>query len=126
MALKEQLQKLATEKNTPCVTISLNTHRTHPHNVKDEVLLKNLVKEAEERVIAEFGKRPVTSLLEKLESISAEIDVNYNLDSLHIFLSNDTKEIVKSSWNTSNEGVHISDSFAVRSSSNHSTEAKAI
>ena len=115
MALKEQLQKLATEKNTPCVTISLNTHRTHPHNVKDEVLLKNLVKEAEERVIAEFGKRPVTSLLEKLESISAEIDVNYNLDSLHIFLSNDTKEIVKSSWNTSNEGVHISDSFAVRS-----------
>jgi len=79
------------------------------------VLLKNLVKEAEERVIAEFGKRPVTSLLEKLESISAEIDVNYNLDSLHIFLSNDTKEIVKSSWNTSNEGVHISDSFAVRS-----------
>lgn len=79
------------------------------------MLLKNLVKEAEERVIAEFGKRPVTSLLEKLESISAEIDVNYNLDSLHIFLSNDTKEIVKSSWNTSNEGVHISDSFAVRS-----------
>ena len=61
------------------------------------MLLKNLVKEAEERVIAEFGKRPVTSLLEKLESISAEIDVNYNLDSLHIFLSNDTKEIVKSS-----------------------------
>lgn len=115
MALKEQLQKLATEKNTPCVTISLNTHRTHPHNVKDEVLLENLVKEAEERVIAEFGKRPVTSLLEKLESISAEIDVNYNLDSLHIFLSNDTKEIVKSSWNTSKEGVHISDSFAVRS-----------
>ena len=114
MALKEQLQKLATEKNTPCVTISLNTHRTHPDNAKDEVLLKNLLKEAEDRVIAEFGKRPVASLLEKLESISAEIDVNYNLDSLHLFLSNDTKEIVKSNWKTNNEGVHISDSFAVR------------
>lgn len=114
MTLKEQLQKLATEKNTPCVSISLNTHRTHPDNAKDEVLLKNLLKEAEDRIIAEFGKRPVASLLEKLESVSAEIDVNYNLDSLHLFLSNDTKEIVKSSWNTSNEGVHISDSFAVR------------
>ena len=114
MALKEQLQKLATEKNTPCVTISLNTHRTHPDNAKDEVLLKNLLKEAEDRVIAEFGKRPVASLLEKLENVSAEIDVNYNLDSLHLFLSNDTKEIVKSSWKTNNEGVHISDSFAVR------------
>lgn len=114
MALKEQLQRLATEKNTPCVTISLNTHRTHPDNAKDEVLLKNLLKEAEDRVIAEFGKRTVASLLEKLENVSSEIDVNYNLDSLHLFLSNDTKEIVKSSWDTSNEGVHISDSFAVR------------
>lgn len=113
--LKEQLQKLAGERNTPCVTLSLNTHRTHPDNAEDEVKLKNLVKEAEERVIAEFGKRSVASLLEKIEHIATEVDVNYNLDSLHIFLSNDTKEIVKSSWFTSHEGVHISDSFAVRS-----------
>ena len=114
MTLKEQLRKLANERNTPCVSISLNTHRTHPDNAKDEVLLKNLLKEAEERVIAEFGKRPVASLLEKIEHVATEIDVNYNLDSLHIFLSNDTQEIIKSSWSTSAEGVHISDSFAVR------------
>lgn len=115
MALKEQLQKLTTEKNAPCVTISLNTHRTHPDNAQDQILLKSLLKEAEERVINEFGKRPVAQLLEKMETISEEIDVNYNLDSLHIFLSNDTQEIVKSSWKTSNNGVHISDSFAIRS-----------
>jgi hypothetical protein len=115
MALKEQLQKLATEKNTPCVSISLNTHRTHPDNTHDVVLLKNLLKEAEERVIAEFGKRPVASLLDKISKVATEIDINYNLDSLHIFLSNDTKEIVKSTWDTSNQGVHISDSFALRS-----------
>jgi len=115
MALKEQLQKLATEKNSPCVTISLNTHRTRPDNAQDQILLKSLIKEAEERVINEFGKRPVAQLLEKMETVSKEIDVNYNLDSLHIFLSNDTQEIVKSSWKTSNSGVHISDSFAIRS-----------
>ncbi len=115
MALKEQLQKLATEKNTPCVSISLNTHRTHPDNTHDVVKLKNLLKEAEERVIAEFGKRPVASLLEKISNVANDIDLNYNLDSLHIFLSNDTKEIVKSTWDTSNQGVHISDSFALRS-----------
>jgi hypothetical protein len=115
MTLKEQLQKLATEKNIPCVTISLNTHRTHPDNAQDEILLKNLLKEAEERVINEFGKRNVAKLLEKIETVSKEIDVNYNLDSLHIFLSNDTQKIVKSSWETSNGGVHISDSFAIRS-----------
>lgn len=115
MALKEQLQKLAAEKNTPCVSISLNTHRTHPDNTHDVVKLKNLLKEAEERVIAEFGKRPVASLLEKISNVANDIDLNYNLDSLHIFLSNDTTEIIKSTWDTTNEGVHISDSFAIRS-----------
>lgn len=98
MSIKEQLVKLANEKNSPCVTISLNTHRTHPDNAKDEVMLKNLLKEAEDKIIAEFGKRPVASLLEKIENLASEIDVNYNLDSLHIFLSNDTKEIIKSAW----------------------------
>ncbi len=115
MALKEQLQKLVAEKNSPCVTISLDTHRTHPDNAKDEILLKNLIKEAEERVIKEFGKRPVVQLLEKMEAVSTEIDVNHNLDSLHIFLSNDTQQIIKSMWKTSNGGVHISNSFAIRS-----------
>ncbi|WP_419869764.1 baeRF3 domain-containing protein [Chryseobacterium sp. CT-SW4] len=115
MAIRNQLEKLATERNTPCVTISLNTHRTHPDNLQDEIVLKNLLKEAEDRVINEFGKRDVASLLEKIQHVTSEIDVNHNLDSLHIFLSNDTEEIVKSTWETSNSGVHISESFAVRS-----------
>lgn len=114
MAIKQKLEKLATEKNTPCVTISLNTHRTHPDNVQDKILLKNLLKEAEDRIVNEFGKRQVASLLEKLSVIENEIDVNYNMDSLHIFLSNDTKEIIKSAWSVNDNAVHISDTFAVR------------
>ncbi|MFN4145077.1 MAG: hypothetical protein ACK4GN_04570 [Runella sp.] len=114
MALKEQLQKLATERSTPCVTISLNTHRTHPDNAQDAIVLKNLLKEAETRVIDEFGKRPAASLLDKIKNAETEIDINYNLDSLHIFLSNDTQEIVKSTWPTTQVGVHISETFAIR------------
>src|SRR5262245_7238885 len=83
MALMEHLQKIATEKNNPCVTISLNTHRTHRDSQKDRVLLKNLVKEAEDRVIAEYGKRPVAALLNKLEDVPSKVDANHNLDSLH-------------------------------------------
>lgn len=114
MELKEQLQRLATERNTPCITISLNTHRTHPDNGQDKILLKNLLKEAEERVIIEFGKRNPLLVLEKIKTVADEIDVNYNLDSLHIFLSNDTQEIVKSPWETPKNAVHISESFAIR------------
>lgn len=115
MTIRQKIQSLATEKGTPCVTISLNTHRTHPENAQDEIQLKNLLKDAEERVVMEFGKRPVSSLLEKFSHIENEIDVNYHLDSLHIYLSNDTKEIIRSSWTTHENSVHISDSFNVRS-----------
>ena len=96
MAIKQQLERLAEEKSTPCVTISLNTHRTYPDNTQDMILLKNLLKEAEDRVVNEFGKRPVASLLEKLSDVENDVAPRYNLDSLHIFLSNDTKEIIRS------------------------------
>ena len=111
MLLNQKLEKLGTEINKPCVTISLNTHRTHPDNAKDTILLKNLLKNAEERIVNEFDRRLVAPLLEKLSAI--DIDANYNLDSLHIFLSNDTKVIVKSPWATPMDRVQISDTFGI-------------
>lgn len=115
MALKEKLTRLVEDKSTPNVSILLNTHRTHPDNLKDEIKLKNFLSEAESRVTNEFGKRPVAPLLEKLSNVQESIDPNHNLESLHIFLSNDVQEIIRSTSPISNEGVHISDSFAVRS-----------
>ena len=111
---KEKLEKLATEKNDPCITISMNTNRTFPANQNDIIVLKNLLEEATERVIKEFGKRPESDLLEKLAHIESEIDVNYNLDSLHIFLSNATQEIIRSAWPTASNMVHVSERFAVK------------
>lgn len=115
MTIRQKLEALATESNTPCVTISLNTHRTHPDNAQDIIQLRNLLNEAEERIIKEFGKRPVSSLLDKISNIESEIDINYNLDSLHIYLSNDTHEVIRSAWATNLDGVHISDNFDIRS-----------
>lgn len=115
MTIRQKLEKLATEKNNPCVTISLNTHRTHPDNTQDELQLRNLLNEARDRVESEFGKRPAASLLEKISEIEDETDVNYNLDSLHIYISNDTKEIIKSAWPVKENAVHISDTFNILS-----------
>lgn len=112
--LKEKLAKLAEETNNPCLTISLNTHRTFPDNAPDRILLKNLCKDAEDRLTATFEKSAIAPLLEKLKQIHGEIDENYNLDSLHLFLSNDTKEIIRSAWPTPEDKVSISDSFAIR------------
>jgi hypothetical protein len=112
---KEKFEKLASEKSNPSVTISMNTHRTHPENLQDAILLKRLCKETEERLLSKFGKREILPLLENLELIPMEIDTNYNLDSLHIFLSNETKEIMKSAWPAKEDSVQISDAFAIGS-----------
>lgn len=112
MIIKQKLEKLGSETNKPCVTISLTTHRTHPDNAQDLILLKNLLNEAKDRVLAKYNEDSVAPLLEKMSSI--EIDINYNLDSLHIFLSNDTKEIIKSPWSTQNQ-VQVSETFGIRS-----------
>jgi len=112
---KVKFEKLASEKSNPSVTISMNTHRTHPENLQDAILLKRLCKETEERLLAKFGKREILPLLENLELIPMEIDTNYNLDSLHIFLSNETKEIIKSAWPAKEDRVQISDTFAIGS-----------
>lgn len=125
MTIRQKLEKLANEKNTPCVTISFNTHRTHPDNAQDVVQLKNSVKEAKERVVSEFDKKTVSPLLERLSEIENEIDENYNLDSLHIYLSNDTKEIIRSAWPVNEPGVYISNRFNILSlmkSTNRSEE----
>lgn len=111
---KDTLGQLASEKSNPSVTISLNTHRTRPDNAKDRLLLKNLVKEAEDRLLKQFTKRQIGPLLEKLSRITDEIDISRNLESLHIFLSASTREIIRSTWPTQKNDVYISDSFFLR------------
>ncbi len=114
MTIREKITALANENSSPCVTISLNTHRTHPDNAQDEILLNKLLKEAENRLISEFGERDTSELLEKIKKVADTIDVNYNLDSLHLFLSTKTSEIIRLPWQTLENKVHIGNRFAVR------------
>lgn len=114
MINKEKIEELAAERSMPCVSISLNTHRTFPDSAQDEIVLKNLLKEAESRLITDFGKKSANGLLEKIANISSQIDHNYNLDSLHIFISNNKMEILKSVLPVNKNKVCISESFALR------------
>jgi hypothetical protein len=111
---KDILVKLASERSTPCVTISLNTHRIPSEGAQDAIEIKKLLHQAHEQVILQYGKRPVAELLEKIEILIKDIDVSHNLDSLHYFLSNDTQEIIKSPWPTEKNQFHISDRFVVK------------
>ncbi|MCS6930054.1 MAG: hypothetical protein NZM43_11260 [Saprospiraceae bacterium] len=114
MTLREQLEKLANVRSYPCVTISLNTHRTHPDNVQDGILLKNLCNEAEHRLLAEFDKRQALLFVERLKALPQKVDVNYNLESLHIFIGNGVEEIIRLPMPIAENGVYIANSFALR------------
>lgn len=112
MAIKEQLKAIAETQGMPCVTISFNTHRTRPSNQKDELNLKNHVKEAEKRLLEEFPKNEITSLLDHLKNL--DIDVNANKESIHIFVNNEKAEVIRSNWPVAIEGVFVDTSFAIR------------
>ncbi len=111
---KDKLETLAIERNGPCVTISMNTHRTHPDNEQDVIVLKNLLVEIKDQVVKEFGKKTVFDLLKNIGKVEKGIDFNYNLDSLHIFLSNSTNEVIKSPWPTPQNTFYIGESFAIK------------
>lgn len=112
MAIKEQLKAIAEIQGMPCVTISFNTHRTRPSNQKDELNLKNHIKEAERRLSEEFPKNEIVSLLDRLKNL--EVDVNLNKESIHIFVNNDMTEVIRSNWPVAIEGVFVDTSFAIR------------
>lgn len=114
MSIKDQLLDLATKRNTPSITIAFNTHRTSPDNQKDIIQLKNLVKEAEERILKEYDKKEVQAVLEKLNQLPDELEVHKNLESLNIYLSENTFEFIRTTWPLTQEGVWIDESFAIR------------
>jgi len=108
---REKLALIVSERSNPCVTISMNTHRTHSSSSKDVVVLNDLLKEAREQVMNGYDQSSVSDLLAKIGNIGAEIDVNNNLDSLHIFLSNSTLEIIKVPWTTPHDQVYVTKGF---------------
>lgn len=112
---RDKLEKLASERSNPCVTISMKTHRTSPGNQQDVIEFKNLIKEAFEKVQIEFGKNIADDLLKKIKILQEQIDFTSNLESLHLFLSNSTSEIVRSSWSTCQNTVVVAENFEVRS-----------
>jgi len=77
----------------PCVTITLPTHRTAPQNRQDPIRVKNLVKQAADRVLGEFSKREVEPLLLRLEQLAEGLNYRRLLDGLALFVNIDSGRV---------------------------------
>lgn len=82
----ELLQKV---RGYPALTITMPANRTFPENKQDPVRLKNLVSQATDRLLKEFGKREIAGLLSNLSEAAASVDHNMNQDGMAVFASND-------------------------------------
>jgi hypothetical protein len=89
------INTLKSVEKYPSVSILLPTHRTLPDNEKDKTLIKNLVKDAEQRLLAEYSKRELSPLLNRLEALADSIDVRHNLDGLGLFVNEDMAEFIR-------------------------------
>ena len=108
------LKKLKDINAPNCITIILNTHRTHPANERDAIVLKNLVAEASSRLHDLNDTRLLArNLSEKLEKLSLSIDHQHNLDSLVLFVNNDIAEYVRLAVPVTDRVV-IDNTFATR------------
>lgn len=96
-----------------CISISLPTNRTFPDNQTDGILLKNLIAEAEKRAIEKHGKREAEAVLLNLQKVPEMVDPNYNLDSLHVLVSENGCEIVKLPHPINESEVILSESFDI-------------
>lgn len=80
--MKDILKELHQESGEACVTITARTHRTRPDFEKDPILLKNLIKEAEQRLTNEFSGEIAKDRIEKLHKLSSSIDHSQNKEGM--------------------------------------------
>lgn len=100
-------------KGYPAVTITLPTHRTSPENRQDPIRVRNLVKEATERLLSQLSKREVEPALTRLQKLVEGIDFRYTLDGLALFVNRDFARAFQLPF-TLKERVVIDETFFTR------------
>jgi hypothetical protein len=90
-----QLSLLANAQSFPSVTIGINTHCTYPDNANEATQFKLHLRNVKEYILAHFSKKDITTLLKHFDDLAEELDFKHNLASIFVFLSNDTKVIIK-------------------------------
>lgn len=111
--MNQTLKKLKDISSENCISIIMNSHRTKPDYLKDELILKNHIKEVETRLRADTSKADAALLINKLRTLAETIDHSHNLDSLLLFVNHDLAEYTRLPIKVVDR-VIIDDTFATR------------
>lgn len=69
---KELLQELLAVSESPCLSLYMPTHRSHPENLQNPVRFKNLIKELEASLLLKYSNAETQSHLEPLIELTGE------------------------------------------------------
>lgn len=107
------LQKLLNTQGEGCVTIIAGTHRVRTGIKQDELVVKNLAREAEERLLAQYEKSFAEPIIQNIHKAIASIDFSRNFEALMIFAGPALSEYITLSTEVKNRVV-IDKTFATR------------
>jgi hypothetical protein len=110
---RHELLRLQQIRDYPCVTITLPTHPSLPENKEDQIRLRNLIRQAKERLLREFEKREVAPLISRLEVWGGTIDFASFSEGLALFVSRDFDQAITLPY-TLPERVVVDETFLTR------------
>jgi hypothetical protein len=86
----ELLRELIVHKNSLSVSLYMPTHRSHPTNLQDIILYKNLLKQLKESLQVKFSEQEVHQLINPFNELIQDQELwNKTLDGLVIFSTKD-------------------------------------
>ncbi len=90
------LPELLSKKESPCLSLYMPTHRTHPDNAQDPIRFRNLLKKLQETFEREFDVGEGKSMFDQLHRLSEDREFwKYNLDGLAAFATPDFFEVYR-------------------------------
>jgi hypothetical protein len=92
---KELIQELLAVSQEPCLSLYMPTHRTHPENLQDTILFKNLVRQMEESLMQKYSASEAKEYMEPLGSLVNDNDIwNYTKNGLAVFSAKGMVKVV--------------------------------
>ncbi len=86
----EMMPELLSINAGTCISLYMPTHRTHPDNLQDPILFKNLVKKLEQSLLQQYSASEATILLKPFVELSNNKEFwNHTLDGLAVLSTAD-------------------------------------
>ncbi len=83
---KELVQELLAAEQAPCLSIYMPTHRTHPENLQDLILFKNLIRQMKESLLQKYSAGETQKHLEPFKTLAEDDKTwNHTFDGLAVF-----------------------------------------